>query len=227
MGARNGPHPMHEVRLVYGVLGERVSNVFHIGELTPRAVHDQGIDLNAAILRWWQDGYGTGRPASYLLGYDAVLALEILRIAQLILDLPFIGDLLDIGLNGLAGEKCVPNSVSYAVEWTTGYSGRAMHGRTFLCGIPQGALDEGAENQLTGTFLNEVYKTYSSLVDFVWNLGHTPGDLTLALAHHKPVFPAHGPDPWWTPITGCRLPVSTVGSQRLRRPDYTAPPAIV
>lgn len=218
MSARNGPHPLHSARLTFETLGKRCSNVYHFGEVVPHVVKDQGIDISARMRSWWTGGYGAGAPPADLCGNDAVLLSIAVQVAELLLEDPIIGDILDLLDFGLSMNTCLPNSVTYALEWTTGFSGRAGHGRTFAVGMALGSLDTGDQNLLTPEARDKFANAYSALIPAVHSWTTPPGGLCLALLHHAPHPEYGGLDPWWTPITGLKMPDRVIGSQRRRLP---------
>jgi hypothetical protein len=218
VGARNGPHPLHHVRMGFNVLGKTCHNDYHVGEIVPGVVKMQHIDLAARFRDWWNGGMFGPIAPSNLLGYDATLLQIYVEVAALILEDPIIGDILDLIGIGLSESRCLPNSISYAVEWTTGYSGRAMHGRTFVVGMALDALQGGDENRLTDGRVTEYEYAYGSLIEAVKTWTDPPGGLCLALKHHAPVFSPPSFDPWGHEITGARMPKKVIGSQRLRLP---------
>lgn len=218
----SGTYPLHLVRLGYDVLGTRVYNEYHVGERVPGTVRAHSIDLLGAFENWWTGGYNPLHNPSQLVGFDAVLAIGILTVASELLEVPVLAYLLDFGLAGLSDSESTPPNVSYAVEWTTGYGGRTGHGRTFLVGIPRGALELGREYDLTLDYLHRVGHAYRDLIDMVWNLGPHPGDLTLALAHRHPLPFPQDVSVWWTQIRGVRLPKRRIASRKSRLPRESA-----
>jgi len=82
-------------------------------------------------------------------------------------------------LSGTAG-NANPGNVTAAVKWSSGLAGRSFRGRTFVIGIPQGAMT-GNANVLDSDYADDLDTAFELLID-AFNL--TDGQFVVASFFH-------------------------------------------
>lgn len=193
------------VAMLFRQNGQRVENVYHV--LYTATPTDADLGTACDVFKdWWDTNVKAGASEQLSLievdatniedeGGNTVILTEGLPIA---------------GTN--AGEP-MPNNVTVAIKWTTGFGGRSKRGRTYHLGLVRTELQDNDPNLLEDTMVDALTDQYNQLIEDVAT--NTAGQLAVCSYRFNN---APRTSAVVTPILAASLVDNVVDSQRRRLP---------
>lgn len=140
-----------ELRFLYD--GQHVENVFHVdGPAVWSAVEAEAVMLT--FKNWWVGSWQAYSPTT--------LSLEMITLRPL--DSPVAPGWVYVDGLPVAGTETspqLPNNVTYAVKWSTSFTGRSYRGRTYHLGLCE---EQVAGNTLETTYRDHAIAAYAGLI---------------------------------------------------------------
>lgn len=195
-----------QVELVFGQNGQVTENVYHVQHATALdAVH-----LNALALtfnNWWNAHGCACASASTVL--NKVRARDLTTAGGLAIE----RDVVAIQPGLLVGGP-LPNNVTIALKWVTGFAGRSQRGRTYLPGLDQSQQD-ATKQAITLAASNTILTHYQALITAIVA---DPSDFPVVVSRRHNSLPRVTAQ--MTPINGCAFADLFLDSQRRRLPAH-------
>ena len=139
----------YQATMVFTSSGQRVANVYNV--LYEGAALEANLTLVASTLaEWWEDELLAFVPNTISLVLIAVndIAEEHGIGIEYTTGLPLVGS---------SAQPTLPNNVTLAVKWTTGFRGRSFRGRTYHIGLAENAVVGDTVESTALTFLEGAY----------------------------------------------------------------------
>lgn len=190
-----------KAELIFTWQGQRVENVhYFLVDETPNEA--TAISLAEGLKDWWQV-YGK---------FYSTTEVSLVLIRSTIMETensPGIEYAVGLPIAGTEAGASLPNNVTIAVKWTTGYRGRSYRGRTYHIGLPESAV---TGNTLAANWVTNMLVAYGELMSIPVDVG--PAIKAIASSYHNNVLRTVGVV---TPVIGVQVD-NTVDSQRRRLP---------
>lgn len=188
-----------KAEMVYNHLGEICENVFY-AQMAGEVTLGDLTDLAGTLVNWFDtqlqplvsDHTSLVNVKCRDMTTDSGLGIEFTT------DLPLTG----------TGGGPLPGNVTLAVKWTSGLIGRNFRGRTYLIGLPSGAITTN-QNACNAASLAEFVDAFTELITDI-----TDGDRTFVVASFYHAL-APRVEAVLTPIIACTIN-SKLDSQRRR-----------
>lgn len=165
------------VELIYLSLQQRVENVFHVSVAPPGPLSEAQLDAVRNTFNTW---YGTNLRA--VVSSQAVLQQIEVRDMTTQDALAKIYPCTSNCAGGDAAGAVVPNNVTVAVKWGTGYAGRSRRGRTFHIAMN---VNKIFGNQITAAYQTSLQTAYTALIT-ACNAAGTPLVIYSRVGNHVP-----------------------------------------
>lgn len=161
-----GQHPFipatntARVDMIYSTAGGIAENVYHVRFPANPGPADL-TDLAALFADWEADEARNNRSSS--------IALSLIKVKDLTtVESEGIEYAIGLPLPGVLASPVMPNSVTAAVKWTTGFTGRSRRGRTFIIGLSEAQC---IGDQLASGDRTALRNNYQALLDRIGTAG--------------------------------------------------------
>lgn len=190
------------VEMVYTQDGQYCENVFHVW--CDGGIADEALtDVAEAFIGWWEDS---------LKSLVAVgVSLVNVRVTKLDTNVSLgIEYATGLPIASTMAQEQLPNNVTVAVKWLTGFRGRSFRGRSYMIGLPRGKV---INNQLETAYHASLLTAWGNLVAAVATIGINY-ELVVVSRRHDNADRSFGIS---TPVVDAVID-TTVDSQRRRLP---------
>lgn len=133
---------------------QQVENVFHIR--TPNVINESELDSVHTVMNLWYDSYLSAMQPSAvsLLKYVIADASDQFGVSKEYAPTTRIQ-------GQVSSSPSMPNNVTLAIKWNTGFRGRSYRGRTFHIGLWESAM---VGNNIASDVLANFISTYTQLI---------------------------------------------------------------
>lgn len=165
-----GPHPFIpaagtvKVELVFSGAGGSMENVYHVRPNA--AITEALLDQIVTLFDGWDDVDGSEhRSASVSL--DRIVAKDVSVDDGLGVEFALPAPRPGV----VTGSPVLPNNVTAAVKWTTGFTGRSRRGRTYIVGLYEGGvIGDQLESATRAALLADYQALLTAVTGEGWDL---------------------------------------------------------